>query len=132
MKILAPDRHSRAEGYFATPHFGDQGTKHIGLCHQALLMHVSPISEDEAWPQVHGFRQDVLLCHANETQSTGYGDTEISSLSEGYQRVTGRKAASSVCEVQVCPFRVSPAEFFLQRGKIKVREQCYWVKNSGF
>lgn len=64
------------------------------------------------------------LCHANETQSTGYGDTEISSLSKGYQRVTGRKAAaSSIGEVQVYPFRVSPAKLFLQRGKTEVSEQ---------
>lgn len=84
-------------------------------------MHVSWSSQDEAWPQVHRFRQDVLLCHASEAQSTGYG--EISSLSKGYQRVTGRKGASSMYEVQVNPFRVSPAKLFLQRGKTKVREQ---------
>lgn len=63
------------------------------------------------------------LCHTNETQSTGYGDTEISSLRKGYQGVTGRKAASSIGEVQVYPFRVSPAKLFLQRGKTKVSEQ---------
>lgn len=61
MKILAPDAHSRAEGHFATPHFRDQGTKHNGADHQALLVHVSWSSQDEVWPQVHRFRQDVLL-----------------------------------------------------------------------
>lgn len=84
-------------------------------------MHGSCSSQDEVWPQVHRFRQDVLLCHANETQTTGCGET--SNLSKGYPRVTGRKAAASECEVGVYPFRVSSAKLFLPRGKTKVREQ---------
>lgn len=51
------------------------------MAYQALLMHVSWSSKKKmrVWPEVHRFSQDVLLCHADEVQSTGYG--EISNLS---------------------------------------------------
>lgn len=67
------------------------------------------------WPKVQRFRQDALLCHANEIQSTGYGENSNLSV-RATKGSLKEKLLLLYVKYKLYPSRASPAKLLPSRG----------------
>lgn len=68
------------------------------------------------WPKVHRFRQDVLLCHASEIQSTGYGEISNVSVRATKGSLKEKLLLLLYVKYKLYPSRVSPAKVLPSKG----------------